>query len=105
LLVVGGWAIDPAGDLAPAWCDGLERALILFGVLVIAASPYLWPGANPEPPERFSRSVSAPAVAVAGCAASAQLALYGSVPDHVFHGLVMLALTGAFFRIQPRTVE
>lgn len=90
---------------APVWLDKLERALILFGVVVIASSPYRWPRANIEPPEQFSTRVSAPATLFASTVAAAQLAWTGVMSDHTLHGLVMLGLVGAFLRIQPRTVE
>lgn len=90
---------------APIWVDWVERLLILFGVAVIASSPYRWPGANIEPPEWYSTRLSAPATLFASAVAAAQLAWTGVMSDHTLHGLVMLGLVGAFLRIQPRTVE
>ena len=83
------------------WVTLISSFLTIFGTLLTAAAVYFH-SPNPRPPSQFSLFVSAPIV-ILGCGiALIVLISKGSIPAVVVNGFALLAITGAWLRMQPR---
>jgi len=104
LFVIYGtvaYTTDSALSEFESWMVAVSSFLTILGTLITAATVYLRVP-NPVPPERFSRAVSAPVVIACCVIAIAVLLKTGGIPQVVVNGFALLAISGAFFRIQTR---
>jgi len=92
---------DSAWSGLESWMVWVSSLLTVLGTLITAATVYLR-APNPIPPERFSKVVSAPAVIACCVIAIVVLLRTGRMPQVVVNGFALLAISGAFFRIQTR---
>jgi uncharacterized membrane protein YfcA len=107
LLIVYGAVTAGTGSVwepLERWVTPASSMLTLFGTVLTAASVYVYT-ANPRPPERFSRWISAPLVIVGCLVAAYVLERNGQLPPAIVNGFALIAIAGAFFRIQPSPAE
>lgn len=95
---------DSAWSGLESWMIWVSSLLTILGALITAATVYLRVP-NPVPPERFSKVVSAPVVIACCVIAIVVLLRTGRIPQVVVNGFALLAISGAFFRIQTRPVS
>ena len=83
------------------WIGVASGMVTLIGTILTAGSIYFY-RAQQHPPERFSLFITAPVTIVGAVVAATYLMHHRQLPPHVLTGFTMLALAGAWFRIQPR---
>jgi hypothetical protein len=81
------------------WGPPLSICFTILGTLLTALSIYFYKKA-PNPPETFSRFISAPIVVIGCLLALGFLASRGDLPVMLTNGFAILGLAGALFRIQ-----
>jgi len=82
-------------------CAGQLSSIVTLVSTVLTASSVYFYGLGSRP-SGYSRTISAPIVILGAIIALGILFIKGTIPVHVINGFGMMALAGAWFRLQPR---
>jgi hypothetical protein len=86
------------------WMNPISAFLTIVATLITAVAIYFY-RPDPYPPEKFSKTVSAPLVIMACLGALVYLIVSGDILPIIVNGFALLGISGGLFRIQNRTVE